>query len=845
MGLDKVKDALAGEDYYPGDIVPDGQFHRFKRKGSKDKVAWYKCYQNHSMKDGKVFYVILFGDWREGEWNNYCSFEGVQSRDEKKFVAKQIEKAEKELHTEKDKLHEECSAISERLWPTLEKAFTGENTYLKNKIVKDAHGVRFDTKGTIYVPLKDLDGKFWGFQRIFENGDKRLTYGTKMKGNFFLIGKIAKKMLICEGYSTGCSLNEATGLPVIVAISSTNLVNVCKLFPETELILCADDDVYNEKNSGREFAEKAAATRVVFPTFKNKESKPTDFNDLHKLEGIDQVKKQVLSSEGPANFLIALGHRGNDYFFTSSSNLQIIKITASGFSKNTLRDLMPSDYWEKRYPGEGKDSINWDAAFNYLMVCCRKQGVFDDENVRGVGLWLEDGIPVINRGDRLHFKGDDHPLNSFQHSHIYQIGRKIVPAVSLASTADEGKELLNALKLLRWQNKSSARLLAGWLFLARAAGALDWRPHLWLSGPSGSGKSTVLNLIVNKSLGKMREYSLGPSTEAGIRQRMRSDAIPLIADEMESQDELSDKRVQKVVELARQASSDSEGQIFRGTPQGQALNFRARFCCFFSSIRVSLLHEADRTRFAILELRRPEEDPIRRETQFNELMNALKVLDDDFSDKMFGRLYQKMDLFQENMQTFWKVLRRDHSPRVGQQFGTLLAAQVTLTSDNPIPEENAKTLCKTLKLNEYTSSPGEEEEIECIDHLLQKRVRYRVTGDRGEMSEQTVSEMIRATWVETGNEHYVDPLGSYGIRVDVAEGVLYVAQKHAELASIYKGTPWGLGWSKSLARIKGAVNGKSQRIPKGGKNIKCVKIPLDEVFGADFLKEDEEDDIPF
>ena len=42
-------------------------------------------------------------------------------------------------------------------------------------------------------------------------------------------------------------------------------------FPDTELVLCGDDDVYNEKNSGREYAEKAPVARVVFPTFETED----------------------------------------------------------------------------------------------------------------------------------------------------------------------------------------------------------------------------------------------------------------------------------------------------------------------------------------------------------------------------------------------------------------------------------------------------------------------------------------------------------------------------------------------------------------------------------------------
>ena len=64
-------------------------------------------------------------------------------------------------------------------------------------------------------------------------------------------------------------------------------------------MIAGDNDCWKAVNTGREKAEEAArkyGCSVIFPTFKNTETKPTDFNDLHVLEGIEEVKRQINSS---------------------------------------------------------------------------------------------------------------------------------------------------------------------------------------------------------------------------------------------------------------------------------------------------------------------------------------------------------------------------------------------------------------------------------------------------------------------------------------------------------------------------------------------------------------------
>ena len=37
--------------------------------------------------------------------------------------------------------------------------------------------------------------------------------------------------------------------------------------------------------------------KLIIPTFKNTESKPTDFNDLHQLEGLEILKAQIETAQ--------------------------------------------------------------------------------------------------------------------------------------------------------------------------------------------------------------------------------------------------------------------------------------------------------------------------------------------------------------------------------------------------------------------------------------------------------------------------------------------------------------------------------------------------------------------
>src|SRR3546814_12688673 len=80
------------------------------------------------------------------------------------------------------------------------------------------------------------------------------------------------------------------------------------------------------------------------------------------------------------------------------------------------------------------------------------------------------------------------------------------------------------------------RSLAGWIAIAVICGALNWRPHVWLTGSSGSGKSWLLDNVIRPLIGAIAVYCQSNSTEAGIRQTLATDARPVLFDEAESED---------------------------------------------------------------------------------------------------------------------------------------------------------------------------------------------------------------------------------------------------------------------------------------------------------------------
>ena len=124
------------------------------------------------------------------------------------------------------------------------------------------------------------------------------------KGCFHLIGdplEQTDKVLVCEGYSTGASIYEATGLTTIIVFDAGNIESAVQAirakYPKISIFICADDDFWKPRNIGKETAQRVSdkhGCRVILPQFAFPTEPLTDFNDLHCYEDLEKVSRQIM-----------------------------------------------------------------------------------------------------------------------------------------------------------------------------------------------------------------------------------------------------------------------------------------------------------------------------------------------------------------------------------------------------------------------------------------------------------------------------------------------------------------------------------------------------------------------
>ena len=278
----------------PTEIISDGKIHRFKNDGDDNKNSWYVAHDNGKFQSG------AFGCWKLDVSEKFCSIEPTHlTTKQKQRYAKQL--AEQKHIAELEKTNQQRYVqkhVNERFNYAITKGINA-HPYLQNKGVK-SYGLRTDNS-LLLVPMFNIDGEIASIQTISTSGDKFYTKGGRVKGCFFPIGTPEDTLILCEGYATGASIHEATSEPVAVCFNSGNIKEVAKELsakhPNTKIIIAGDDDHKREQNIGRIKAIEAAkhiGATTVFPKFDTSYNEGcTDFNDLHRLCGLKEVKKQI------------------------------------------------------------------------------------------------------------------------------------------------------------------------------------------------------------------------------------------------------------------------------------------------------------------------------------------------------------------------------------------------------------------------------------------------------------------------------------------------------------------------------------------------------------------------
>lgn len=711
-------------------------------------------------------------------------------------------------------------------------------------------------------------------------------------------GEQRQVIMVGEGYATLASAHECTGHAAIVAFDAGNLLPVARVlrerFPAAVLLILADNDQWTKQpvnNPGLTKAREAAAAvggLVAVPPFESSEGKldretgklkgPTDFNDLHQLRGADAVRQVIEAALNPpaqpdpgpgedappwegepefpfelaaplpapaggddddddrpennSHFSI-LGYNRGTYYLFQHRQRQIFEYTKSDFSESGLIELAELNWWEMNFPGQ-KSKIDSRMAANFIMRVAEQRGIFDTEKLRGRGAWIDEDRVVYHHGDHLSVNGEYCDVTKIKSRYVYELAKSMqMPADEPMSDA-EGRRLVDVIKMFRWGVDGSALLFAGWIALAPVCGAIPWRPHLWMTGGAGSGKSSLAK-FAHSLLKGTDVFAQGNSSEAGIRQRLRADARPVIMDESESNEEGDAKRVQSILGLIRQASTESDAETLKGTTDGSGMTYHIRSMFCLASIQVALKHKADIDRLTVLSLRSGKSSDAGAGAEWETIKDAMYQLtgrDHTLRARLLRRCIDLLPVTLKNIEVFSSVGADVFgSQRDGDQYGALLAGAWSLISTEVATRQQAREMFSGYNWHELRDNNDADESQRALAALMEAHVRIKGGA------ELTVYELVRAaSGVETGiteiNEVTADAiLQRYGMRV--RGDWLLMANNSNELSRLMSDTTFAADYRGVLLRLEGADKNGNKTERFNGVQTKCIRLPLQSIVRGD------------
>lgn len=261
----QFKQAMIDAGMTPPDYVEaDGHLHRFSTNGkSHDKAGWYILY------GGKVP-AGCFGDWRIGSNVPFRADIGreltaAESIEHSRRMAEMKAIRERELAEKRADAAETAAGIWESASPA-----SDDHPYLVRKQIS-ANGLKVAGDGRLIAPLL-IDGQIVSLQYIASDGQKLFMKGGRTAGASWLIGEHdgATTYYLAEGVATGLTIFEATGQPVAIAYSASNMTATAKALREhagntARIVIVADNDHSGTGQAEGQKAAEAIGAQLVIP----------------------------------------------------------------------------------------------------------------------------------------------------------------------------------------------------------------------------------------------------------------------------------------------------------------------------------------------------------------------------------------------------------------------------------------------------------------------------------------------------------------------------------------------------------------------------------------------------
>jgi putative DNA primase/helicase len=775
----------------------DNEFHHFGVNGlvNATKKPLWAIGKTWEYK-GNAYFYVQYGDFRGGSKFQLASYD---LRDANAAFRKAHNEQIKEI--EKKTAEEKAARRAEGIKKWKPRFFEcnpdkGVHEYLAKKSIDKNYRARVSYNNSLLVPLESLDDDlnytFEGVQMIWRDVDtlkwvKKYNAGVVKQGSFTRVVEFDVKktefVYLCEGYATACTVWMATGVHTVCAFDSGNLDVVIEklkaLNPDIKIIICADDDfqtIINGKQVNVGILKAISACKkfqnVTYkkPKFQHRIDE-TDFNDLHILEGLEAVTDQLRINRAEFSDVILLGHHElSEFFYLCTQSKSIVALSPSKHKPEQLVAMADEKYWAEKYgyrkhPETGEMFADWKKITGTILARQREIGPFDPKLMRGLGVWSDDGRVFVNYGqgiykvqDRMCVSNIDPHLKS---KNFYTASSGEYVNFDDELTDEESLKIADAIKSLNFKQEHDYVFVIGFLAIANVFGALDWRPHLWITAPAGSGKSWIM-----KKLRALIYFHLAfkktPSV-AGVEQNIGNHAKVTVIDEAEA-----GERVDAVVSLARESSTLDAGLSGKGTADGKGLLTEVNTCFMMASIEPPhFTNQADDTRFFIVDMNGNENQT---QDDFEVIEKKFKAIE-GMSARLMVRMVNNIDMLKENIGIAKKALRaKKISAREADQLAPVIAGFLMFFTRSKIDEALVWSVAQQMGLSK--SDYVERNETKQDDKVFSTLMMLKLNGQG-----LTVAEALK-TSQEAGKTHF--ELQAHGMMWVDGKG-LFIAATAPEL----------------------------------------------------------------
>lgn len=438
---------------------------------------------------------------------------------------------------------------------------------------------------------------------------------------------------------------------------------------------------------------------------------------------------------------------------------------------------------------------------------------------------MDRGRVVIHLGHKLIVDGKEMNLVDIESDYVYLRRPPILSYDPNAKpiTAAQSARLIELFESCTWQTSRSAYLLAGWMWAANMCGILPWRPHWFMQGVSSSGKTWLIGHAITPLLGEFcHSFMANSSSEAGARQTMSLDALTFILDEFDAEHIKQQEKLDMILGLARQSSSDTGGKAVKGSVHGIAKTFSLKSCFMFVGTAPAMFMKSDLSRVTTAELRKagPEDNNF----SFEKIQQMAAETTENpeyvkgFLARQFGLVRETLDSVEVFRRLASRVLK---DTRAGDQYGVLLGCSWMVFNDTPPTEQQAKDYMLSMDWSDLIPTESETDHVKASKALLGFRIDF---DDCGKNSRETVGRLLERAFdpavSEDGRAAARRGLSQFGINMDFDR--VQLAKGHRGIETIFRGTPYWHKWETHFSRFEGA---QQEEIRISGARYRCISIP--------------------